>query len=59
MKTEQSVSDNLNQCDGCARGLSMVQGIHHDESGAYMCCTAGRYVCPDKDPDSAPVIKTE
>ena len=31
------------QCDGCARGLPVISGNHHDENGPVQSCTADRY----------------
>lgn len=46
----------MNQCDGCKRGLKLVDDIHWNIEGwAYMYCTAGRYsrVTPlRRDPDT-------
>jgi hypothetical protein len=33
----------LNQCDGCARGLPMENGIHRGEGYDLIGCTADRY----------------
>jgi len=30
-------------CDGCARLLPVVGGLHRDEKGAVQTCTANRY----------------
>ena len=32
-----------NQCDGCQRGIPVVNGIHKDEQDFGMMCTKGRY----------------
>ena len=32
-----------NNCDGCARGLPVVDGLHRDNGRASMACTANRY----------------
>ena len=32
-----------NQCDGCQRGIPVVNGVHKDEQGFGMGCTKGRY----------------
>lgn len=33
-----------NQCDGCARGLPVTDGLHRDKSGLpVMACTKDRY----------------
>lgn len=34
----------MNQCDGCARGLPLVNGIHKGEGWDAIGCTADRYV---------------
>lgn len=31
------------QCDGCARGLPVVDGLHRDGSRTVCACTANRY----------------
>ena len=34
----------VNQCDGCKRGLPIVNGLHKELTGRpYMCCTKDRY----------------
>ena len=33
-----------NQCDGCQRGIPVVNGVHKDEQGFGMGCTKGRYI---------------
>jgi len=32
-----------NQCDGCQRGIPVVNGVHKDEQGFGMGCTKDRY----------------
>jgi len=32
-----------NQCDGCIRGIPVVNGMHKDEQMFGMMCTKGRY----------------
>jgi hypothetical protein len=32
-----------NQCDGCLRGLPVVEGIHYDGKLPYMTCSANLY----------------
>lgn len=36
----------LNQCDGCARGLPLVNGIHRGKGNDIIGCTADRYAPP-------------
>lgn len=38
----------MNQCDGCARRLPIVNGIHMDGKLHYMMCTAALYTPDDK-----------
>ena len=33
----------VNQCDGCRRGLPLVEGIHKGEGYDFIACTADRY----------------
>lgn len=33
-----------NMCDGCKRGLTIIDGIHREQNGMpYMCCSRNRY----------------
>jgi len=32
-----------NQCDGCQRGIPVVNGVHKDEQGFGMGCSRARY----------------
>jgi len=37
-----------NQCDGCQRGIPVVNGIHKDEQGFGMGCSRARYTTSHK-----------
>lgn len=37
----------LNQCDGCARGIPVVDGTHHDGQGMGIGCSKDRYLDED------------
>lgn len=46
-----SAAPQINQCDGCRRGLPVRDGIHIDQDGiAAMACTADRYAAPQGEP---------
>lgn len=39
----RSASPVRNQCDGCVRGLPLVDGVHRGDGYDFICCTADRY----------------
>ena len=36
------------QCDGCARGLPVTDGLHHDGGMPVIACTADQYTIEDE-----------
>jgi len=41
--------DNLNQCDGCRRGLPVEDGTHRGEGYDLIVCTKDRYIKTDSE----------
>ena len=44
---QPAVTLTMNQCDGCARGLPVVNGIHKGIGWDAICCTKNRYQQPE------------